>query len=733
MKKNLKYYKLFFTFFLCIQISYTQNSFKEVTICWDQSSSMITRNLQLDFEYLDEYFTNNPNMKVKLLLFGIDIQEQHLQVSNGNWGQLKDVLSSITYDGASIFSNLNDKINDDKEVLVFTDGNRLFKKDFLFLPDNSILINSNIYHNLKNLQRTALRNNSSFVNFANSSDAKGISKESSFKSKDSKNNLKGIVYIDTKPSPNLSVGLKGSLQSVITAADGSFNINAQVGDSLVVTNSSGKILKIVPVEFIKYTKILLESSLIALDEVTVVEEKESIEYVSNGYNTYNKDGIGYKIETIESDEIAAVETSAGDVVRNKISGVNVATQNSSGVEGGLAQTEIRGRHSINMDSNAMIVVDGIPINRSSVNDVINVNFIDPGNIEKVSVLKGLAATNIWGSAGANGVILITTKTGNTSSSSKMITEDKALLKNNVYDINSEFIDQESSYTKAFRASKSLSDAYDAYKTLKNADSANNMLYLDAFSFFKEKDVNLALVILSNLWENNPENVEVLKLLSLAFTSIDYYDLAAILNDEIINIVPKDVNAHLSQALVFKEQGKPKLTYKKLDVMLNGNSSIYSNGISKTLNREIKNLVFTNKSDLVGLSIDSKHLNSLKYKVRMVFEWNFPGAEFELQFVNPKNRYYNWKHTNEENKDRLINEINNEFRLEEFEFNGDEANGKWIVNAVSLQDLKSNKGLPLVLKATIYRDYGYPEQKKEQVFVYFTNYNEKKNLLNINVD
>lgn len=742
-------YRLFFSLFLLSQFCFSQEHLNEVTICWDQSSSMTDRDLDKDFSYLADYFNDNPELEVTLLLFGIVVNEHILQISEGNWEPLKSLLNSVHYDGATVYKNLNDKLEDKQEVMIFTDGKRLFKRDYLFLPDNSVIVNSNAVHDLKYLERTALRSNSRFINLFQSSDVNKSSESSTVKHDNSKNSIKGVVYLDNKPFSNIDINIKGSVEGVTTDVDGNFNINAKVGDSLLVTNNRGRILKIVPIEFFNYTKIFLESSLIALDEVSVIEKKESIEYVSNGYNTYNKDALGYEVASIESDEITAIETSAGDAVKNKVAGVNVSTKYRSGEKGGLAATEIRGRHSINADSNAMVVIDGIPVNRSSVNDsktdihsgfvvdsdVADLSFIDPGNIEKISVLKGLAATNIWGAAGANGVILITTKTGGSRGSRQKIVEDRARLKNNIYNENNEITDQGSSYLKAFKSSKSIENAYLVYNTLKEVNTENKLLYLDAFSYFMDKDKQLAMIIISNLWENEPENVDVLKLLSLAFISVEDYDMAELINKEIIALRSKDVNTHLNQALVFKEKHKAKLAYNKLDAMLNGNTKydLNTSGVSKTLNREIKNLVFTSKSDLSQVKVDPRYLNNLKYKVRMVFQWNRPGAEFELQFVNPQNRYYNWKHTNEENKERLKNEIYKEYRLEEFEFNGDDANGKWIINALSLQDSKADEEIPLVLKATIYTDYGSVGQSKELVFVHFSKFNEKKNLITLNVN
>tara|TARA_R110002167_G_scaffold27566_3_gene93630 strand:- start:1060 stop:3276 length:2217 start_codon:yes stop_codon:yes gene_type:complete len=734
---------IFFTLLSFTLASWSQDIVSKVTICWDKSSSMEDRDLKKDFSVLENYFNKSEKIEVQLLLFDIEVREKSFTVLKGGWDDIRLELLNVKYDGATVFSDLKEKIKY-KDVFVFTDGKRLTENDKILLPPKSIIVNNSVERDVQFLERAALLNSSRLIDIMPTLNDT-VKHDSTSVDQNKLGKLKGTVFINNKPSSNTIVTVKGKSESFTTDADGIFSVLAEVGDTLLITNRNNRTLKLIPVEFLSYMKVFLESDIISLDEVTVVEERQQQERLNNGYSTYTKDQLGYEIATIETDEITAIETTPGDVVRNKVSGVDVSTKNSSGVEGGIAQTEIRGRNSINMNANALVVVDGIPINRSGSEldlstvmyerNIANFNFIDPGNIKKVTVLKGLAATNQWGSAGANGVILITTKTGGATSSQKSIRVDKARLKNNIYDENTELTGPVSSYLKAFEKSKSLEDAYEVYQTLKDINPENNMLYLDAFSYFKSKDKNMASCVISNLWESDPKNIDVLKLLSLAYTSIEDYNLASIINNEIISINPKVVNTHLNQALLLKNQNKPKESLTALLELLNGNSNygINTSGIYKTLNREVRNLVFTSKDNLHGMDIATKYQNNVTYKVRLVFEWNHPGAEFELQFVNPQNRYYNWKHTNDDNKERIKDEIENEYSLEEFEFSGDNVNGKWIVNALSLQDFKSNNTLPLVLKTTIYKDYGSSLQSKEQVFVHFTKFNEKKNLININVD
>ncbi|WP_273567083.1 hypothetical protein [Maribacter halichondriae] len=348
----------------------------------------------------------------------------------------------------------------------------------------------------------------------------------------------------------------------------------------------------------------------------------------------------------------------------------------------------------------------------------------------------MAATNQWGAAGANGVILITTKTGGAGIGPNKKKVDRARLKNNVYEgKESEVSTGKSPFLEAMESSANTEEAYETYLTLREMNKKDINFYLDAFSYFKKKNKKTAARIISNLWEENQNSGQVLRLVATAFLSLGIADYVFKANEEIIERTPADVNAHLNRALALKELGQSQKALNEFLAMTKGDTyfSMDASSISKTLNREIRNLVFMDRSQLNTTTLDAKYLNNIKFKVRLVFEWNHPGAEFELQFVNPQKRFFNWKHTNTENRERLEDEIKKNYRVEEFEFNGNEVAGKWIINAKALQDFPKESGIPLVIKCTIYQDFGYPSQRSEDVVVHFTKNNEKKNIKTLTVN
>ncbi len=724
-----------------MQLSSQEIKNKNTTICWDTSSSMSERDKAKDFSVLEKVFQRNGNQNVQLLLFNSSTQEKEYLIKDGNWSQLKEDLQNVNYDGGTIYASLEDKIKN-PNVYVFTDGNKNLSKDRWPLGANSFLINSSPNRDANFLERTALLTKSRLMDFAAMlpENVKKLQQKTAVVATPQKAMVMGTVYIDNSPAANVKVSLKGLAENFLTNPLGEFSVPASVGDTLVVTSRKSKTIKTITVDAMTHIPIFMSSNTVALDEVIVTEEKlKKAELTLTGYGLQNKESVGYAVSEVDAENISEMSTTVGDAINTKVPGLQVPGQNAwDRGAGGLGAAKIRGSGSINMNTNALVVVNGVPMQRSETSSVsggayitknANMDYIDPANIATITVLKGLAATNAYGGEGRGGVILITTKTGVHMGASTEKPIDQALLKNNVYDESQgELTTSLNTTLSALQASESIDDAYDTYMALKNFNQRNMKFFLEAFDYFKAKDAKIAGRIISNILEWNRNDLKVLRAISKAFTVIEAFDNVVLINEEIIKIAPTDVNAYFNKATAKIELGEYQMALKELLALEGGKTyfSVDASGISKTLKREIKNLISQHKDKLNLANVAAEYLGNVKYKVRLVFEWNIPGAEFELQFVNPQKRFFNWEHTNVALSGRIENELKNNYRMEEYEFYGDVA-GEWVINAKYLDDQVGTEKMPLALMVTIYTDFGYPTQTKEHVLVYFSQRNEKKNL------
>ena len=210
------------------------------------------------------------------------------------------------------------------------------------------------------------------------------------------------------PVPGVNVLIKGSQNGVSTDLDGSYSINAAPGNVLTYS-------------FIGFKKQEITVGSAATVNVVLQEEDNSLEeVVVVGYGTKKKKDLTGSIVSVSAEEIASRPVvNAVQAMQGKAAGVDVASNERPGTVGAIT---IRGARSISASNAPLYVVDGIPLNSRLVTDSSTgkisvdansggIDFLNPTDIETIDVLKDASATAIYGSRGANGVIIVTTKKG----------------------------------------------------------------------------------------------------------------------------------------------------------------------------------------------------------------------------------------------------------------------------------------------------------------------------------
>ena len=204
--------------------------------------------------------------------------------------------------------------------------------------------------------------------------------------------IKGKV-VDEKTGETLtgvSVLVKGTTVGAITDIDGNFTLNLPSGKNLLALTYIGYKAQTVTVGNGKDLEIKMEPVTLNLDEVVVI-----------GYGTMKKRDLTGAITSIKSADIAAAPTSnAMEALQGKVAGLDIVK--SSGQAGADVNIQLRGTRSIYGDNSPLFIIDGI---------AGSYNQINPSDIESIEVLKDASSTAIYGSAGANGVVIITTKKG----------------------------------------------------------------------------------------------------------------------------------------------------------------------------------------------------------------------------------------------------------------------------------------------------------------------------------
>jgi iron complex outermembrane receptor protein len=198
--------------------------------------------------------------------------------------------------------------------------------------------------------------------------------------------------------PGASVKVKGTSRGATTDLDGNFKVEATANDVLVVS-------------FIGYATQEIEvGNKTSFDIQMGLDVSQLSEVVVVGYGTQEEEDVTGVVTTVDEKQFnKGIISSPDNLISGKVAGVVVSP---SSELGGQSSIRIRGASSINASSDPLIVVDGVPIDNNGYSGGRNgLNFINPSDIESVTVLKDASATAIYGSRAANGVIIYTTKSG----------------------------------------------------------------------------------------------------------------------------------------------------------------------------------------------------------------------------------------------------------------------------------------------------------------------------------
>jgi len=232
--------------------------------------------------------------------------------------------------------------------------------------------------------------------------------------------ISGTVSDGTGPLPGATVVVKGSGRSAVTDADGKFSIAAAPEDVLIVSFVGFKSVEMLVGAQAVVNIILVEDSL-QLEEVTIN---------AGYYNVKQKESTG-NISRITSKDIETQPVSnVLATMQGRMAGVSI-TQD-SGAPGGAFQIRIRGQNSLRSEGNdPLYIIDGVPFSSETIgfsetsgfnpSMTSPLNGINPANIASIEVLKDADATAIYGSRGANGVVLITTKKGRAGKTAVSVT------------------------------------------------------------------------------------------------------------------------------------------------------------------------------------------------------------------------------------------------------------------------------------------------------------------------
>jgi len=204
--------------------------------------------------------------------------------------------------------------------------------------------------------------------------------------------VSGVISEDNgMPLPGVNILEKGTTNGAVTDFDGNYTIKVKDANAVLVVSYIGFVTQEINVAGKKSINVVLLPNLESLDEVVVI-----------GYGTAKKSDLTGSVVSIGGDDLKKQPVSnVAEALTGRMAGVQVtSTEGSPDAE---INIRVRGGGSLTQDASPLIIVDGFPVN--SMSD------ISSSDIENISILKDASSTAIYGSRGANGVVIITTKSG----------------------------------------------------------------------------------------------------------------------------------------------------------------------------------------------------------------------------------------------------------------------------------------------------------------------------------
>ncbi|WP_405397907.1 carboxypeptidase-like regulatory domain-containing protein [Maribacter sp. Asnod2-G09] len=533
--------------------------------------------------------------------------------------------------------------------------------------------------------------------------------------------ITGFVFNNGKPVENATVQIEKSLKQTQTDAYGRYTMMAEIGDVISFDYLGFEKVERIVSETIHNINVTMNVKVEELIGVTITEKERlrktetemfseyltNDEFAKTAYGTLDKKTIGHAITILKGEELNLSAPNILAALDGKIAGVRIGNVTNGNTCFGCTFTKVAvfirgGKGSINNIRPAIFEIDGV-----IYEDVPY--FLDLNVIERIAVIPGLAGVGRYGQVAAGGVIAISTKHANYATKNNR-NSDQAQIRNNIYEgdaINKEQANKNfPNYLQDLFSSNNFEAAKKVYQENEKLYNSSASFFLDAYIYFtanweQEKFNN---DIIANHQSLFVDNISEMKALAYAYQREGEFEKANKLYTSVFVKRPNYAQSYRDIANSYVEVNevqKAANLYSRYTKLLNDSFLVSDTiGLHPIITTEFNHFL-QHKTDYAISSEDLKDVTAMREgaDTRLLFEWSDDEAEFDLQFVNPGNRYF------VSNTSRnLQNEYfgKSEYSSSKEFFLESDIKGEWIVNI----NYKGNEsGLPTYLKVSSFSGYG----------------------------
>ncbi|MFT5216415.1 MAG: tetratricopeptide (TPR) repeat protein [Glaciecola sp.] len=539
-----------------------------------------------------------------------------------------------------------------------------------------------------------------------------------------------VSYLDA-PMPLVNISIVGKNSGIVTSPKGTYSIEANVGDIIQYSHVGFATVSIIVEDVTEVLNIEMVEKQNELETVIVTADgklgktaelaKKADKTFKTAMGTYDPKTSGNSSAYIDGNDVTSGARDILDVLNGKVAGVTVDRVN--------MVVKLRSTGSINTDVPAIFDVDGVIVN--------GIPQIDPANIKDIHLLKSLASTTRYGTAGRGGVIVVTTRSGDfsaTEANRNKIADkytNKDFYANDASQISLSSLNA-NSYADALEAFPNKQKAFIYYdEKLKNKlpSYADHIAIAQKFvSHFN--DLTLSTQIFKELIERNSKNPEVLKAIAFHLQTIGRPKEAIEAYERTFKLRPQYAQSYRDLANAYIDNDQYKKSWRLYMSYLMQGNDVSTEGIGELIYNEMEWLYFSrrNQTEIKEKFVPkSENLFDFRNDVRIVVEWNSSEAEFDLEFVNPELRSYIFEHTLAGNQELITDEKEKGYSSKEF-FIDDLKDGEWLVNITYKGNKKPE---PTYFKITKFYNWGKPTETKVVSVYKFQNEREKIQLMQFN--
>ena len=537
--------------------------------------------------------------------------------------------------------------------------------------------------------------------------------------------INGRIYDVNEPLEGTTILVKGTQKGTTTDENGYYTLYVKPGDLVVYKYFGFKDAMYVVEDHSRVVNINMIPNVEQLDEVVVTsrksrQKKYREEYATNKnlIHTYfgilNKETSTFALRVIDGEDLFV----GGDIlsaIQSHVPGIRVVRPLVS-----MGRPQNIGSSFSNRDPNAPVVFlprsfNSLKNPRPAIFEVDGVIFEDaplflnPANIDRVAVINSSIGTLRYGQIGAGGVIVINTTYG-PFASGRVSFQGKDRDPDNLFDAKNLELVQASPRNKNVELLYTAGTREEAEKLLSAQMMMENttaFVNIEIADYFLEtwQDRDRFKELYTRISKKYDSNATILKALAYRYEEEGFLEETRDLYHKIFLLRPSYGQSYIDLAHAEARLGDEDraaellaryIRYKDL------NEKKGTVGIDSIIKAEFRYYLGADVHDLI-----EKPADDLAGTTRFYFEWNNGDAEFQIQFVNPEGRFFDWDHTYEASFDQILKEKQLGYSSAHFVID-ENLPGKWMVNI----KYKGNKSYnPTYIKSTVYNHYNTPNEKK----------------------